>query len=62
MQTVFGTATGSVATWLADNYAENPGDPATVPDDVIEWTKNNLPSNPSFAVVSRPPASRTART
>jgi hypothetical protein len=37
-------ATGSVRTWLDTTYVETTLDAPTVPEDVITWTKSNLPT------------------
>jgi hypothetical protein len=43
-------ASSGVATWLNSNYVMAAADAPTVPDDVIAWTKANLPTASAASV------------
>ena len=58
MNTAFGSATGKVATWLATEYSSVTLDLPTVPDDVITWTKQNLPQAADVIVLGNRAANR----
>ena len=53
MNNKFAGATGTVGTWLTTQYVATTADVPTVPEDVITWTKQNLPTGSSVTIVKR---------
>jgi len=54
-------ATGTVANWLGKTYAATAADLPTVPDDVITWTKQNLPTQIGAVMMANRAATRAGR-
>jgi len=48
-------ATGNVRKWLDTLYVATTTDAPTVPEDVITWTKNNLPTGSAGVTVVKGP-------
>ena len=61
LNSTFGTATGSVANWLGREYSQAAADLPTVPEDVITWTEQNLPTGIGVVVVRGRQPSRTGQ-
>jgi hypothetical protein len=51
MNSRFSLATGAVETWLGTGYNSATEDLPVVPDDVITWTRQNLPIGLGMVVV-----------
>ena len=51
MNNNFAGATGTVGTWLNTLYVATTADVPTVPEDVITWTKSNLPTGASSVTI-----------
>jgi hypothetical protein len=54
-------ATGDVRKWLDTVYVAIAADAPTVPDDVITWTRSNLPTGAAGIAVVKPQTQTTRR-